>query len=104
MQTMDIKTKWLPISLAARTVERTTRQIYRYIKAGHVSVASFSGTNLMFVDMDELRAFLDEKVQCKGCSIKFSREGKKQYHSVQCWERHYAKKREGKRHVKRSEN
>lgn len=94
MLTLDTKgLTWIPVSLAARQVDRSSRQIYRYIKDRNISAATFSGSQMTFVDIDELRAFLGESVQCAGCSVVFKRSGKRKYHSPKCRLNHYATKR-----------
>ena len=94
MLTLDTKKmKWIPVSLAAKEVGKSQRQIYRYIKARHVSVASFSDSSMTFVDIEELKEYLCERIKCAGCSVVFKRSGKKKYHSLECRMLHYQPER-----------
>ncbi len=94
MQTMDTaKLKWMPVSSAATQINRSERQIRRYINAGKISASSFPGTKMKYVDIAELKAFLNGQVKCKGCPITFERSGKKKYHDTACQQRHYARMR-----------
>ncbi len=104
MQTMDTaENKWMLVSSAATQINRSERQIRRYINAGKISVSSFPGTTMKYVDIEELQAFINEKVKCKGCSAMFERSGKKEYHNTACKKKNHARMRRERRREIHSE-